>query len=149
MAGSERPLIYFICHGNAMRSQMAEAFLRHHAGDRFEAASAGTSPAGSVFPEVIEVMEELQIFLDGHTSDPIAPALVAKAAVIVDMSGRARERIPKAYREKFVHWPVEDPVGAGHPLLRRVRDEIGERVRRLVDEWEEVSPQEQDGTKQG
>lgn len=140
VSANERPLVYFICYGNAMRSQMAEAFLRHHAGDRFEAASAGTNPAGSVFPEVAEVMQELHIPLDGHTSDPIEPEIVAQAALIVDMSGRARERIPRAYRKKFVHWPVEDPVGAGHPLLRRVRDEIGARVRRLVDEWEEVSP---------
>jgi arsenate reductase (thioredoxin) len=118
-----------------MRSQMAEAFLRHHAGDRFEAASAGTTPAGSVFPEVVEVMRELRIPLDGHTSDPIDPGLVEKAALIVDMTGRAQERIPRAYKDKYVHWPVRDPFGGDENELRRVRDEIAGRVRELVEQW--------------
>ncbi len=136
-ADADRPLIYFICHGNAMRSQMAEGFLRHHAGDRFETASAGTSPAGSVFPEVVAVMEEVRISLDGHTSDPIDTRLVEQAALIVDMSGRARQRIPGAYRAKLVEWDVEDPVGAGRPFLRDTRDEIAARVQQLVDGWDD------------
>lgn len=118
-----------------MRSQMAEAFLRHHAGSRFEAASAGTNPAGSVFPEVVDVMTELRIDLDGHRSKGLDPKLVERAALIVDMSGRARDRIPSAYRQKLVEWDVKDPIGAGTPELRRTRDEIAERVKRLVDDW--------------
>jgi arsenate reductase (thioredoxin) len=38
-----KPRVLFVCTHNAARSQMAEALLRHHAGERFEVLSAGAS----------------------------------------------------------------------------------------------------------
>lgn len=134
MGRNEKPLIYFLCTGNAMRSQMAEAFLRHHAGDRYEVASAGTHPLGIVLPEVIEVMREKGIDLRAHESKAIDPETVACCAQVIDLGGRGRERIPKAYAERYVMWRVDDPYGMGGQGLREVRDEIEARVVRLLEE---------------
>lgn len=133
----ERPLIYFLCVGNAMRSQMAEAFLRHHAGDRFDAASAGTHPFGSVMPEVVEVMRERGIDLSAHTSDPIDPDIVSCCARVVDLGGRGRDRVPSAFAHLYEHWQVADPYRGGMEGLRKTRDLIERRVLRFIEGFEQ------------
>lgn len=139
MARPPPPLVYFLCIGNAMRSQMAEAFLRHHAPVRFRVASAGTHPASRVFPEVIAAMQERGIRLDGHTTKPIDPALVEEAARIVDLGGRAAPLIPRAHAAKLERWEIADPYGAPATTLRETRDEIERRVKGLVEAWREGS----------
>ena len=52
---SERPSVLFVCVHNAGRSQMAAAYLTHLAGDRVEVRSAGSAPADTVNPAVVEV----------------------------------------------------------------------------------------------
>lgn len=133
-----RPLVYFLCVGNAMRSQMAEGFLKRWAGDRFEVASAGTHPLGRVLSEVDEVMRELDIDLTEHTSNPIEAEVVEKAEIIIDLGGRGRDFIPGAFLEKYRHWNISDPYGAPMGDLRATRDEIGRRVRAFIDQWPDV-----------
>lgn len=133
VSGPKRPLVYFLCVGNAMRSQMAEAFLRHYAGDRFEVASAGTHPLGEVLPEVVEVMRERDIDITHHTSKGIDPEVVGGCVRVIDLGGRGRERIPRAYVDRYEHWRVEDPYSMGQDGLRAVRDEIEARVLRFVE----------------
>jgi arsenate reductase (thioredoxin) len=137
MAERARPLIYFLCVGNAMRSQMAEAFLRHYAGDRYEVASAGTHPLGVVLPEVVEVMREKGFDLSAHRSEPIDPEIVACCLKVIDLGGRGRGRIPRAYAERYVEWRVEDPYGMAQGSLRAIRDEIEARVLRFIQELDE------------
>lgn len=117
-----------------MRSQMAEGFLRHMAGDRFRVASAGTEPMGLVLPEVVKAMQEKGIDVSGHTSDPIDPDIVAESAHLIDLGGRARSHLPKAYADKFRDWNVVDPYGLGETSLRNIRDEIERRVQALIEE---------------
>ena len=62
--------VLFICTGNAARSQMAEAFLRRYAGDRFEAFSAGLEPRG-IHPYTRQVMAEIGIDLSGQMNPPV------------------------------------------------------------------------------
>ena len=62
--------VLFLCTGNSARSQMAEAFLRKYASDRFETHSAGLEPKG-INPYTVRVMEEAGIPLDGHRSKPL------------------------------------------------------------------------------
>ena len=70
------PTVLFVCVHNAGRSQMAAGFLDHLAGDRIEVLSAGSAPANTLNPAVIEAMNEVGIdlvelgahpmILDGH-----------------------------------------------------------------------------------
>lgn len=62
--------VLFLCTGNSARSQMAETFLRHHAGDRFEVFSAGLEPKG-INPYTIRVMDEIGIDVREQTSDSV------------------------------------------------------------------------------
>lgn len=62
-----KPSIFFLCTGNSARSQMAEAFLRKHGADRFDAYSAGLNPVG-LNPLTIQVMQEAGIDLSGQRS---------------------------------------------------------------------------------
>lgn len=131
---NSKPVIYFLCVGNAMRSQMAEAFLRYHAGDRYEAISAGTHPYGSVMSDVVRVMADRGISMEGHTSDAIDAESVDRADLIIDMSGRAQQLIPGHHMHKFRFWRVEDPYGLGGQTLVATRDLIERMVVELVEE---------------
>ena len=70
----DKPVILFLCTGNSARSQMAEAFLRKHAGNRYEVLSAGTEPKG-INPLTVRVMDEVGISLDGHRSKSLSEFL--------------------------------------------------------------------------
>ncbi len=67
---SDKPVVLFLCTGNSARSQMAEAFLRKHGGDRFDARSAGLEPKG-IHPLTIAVMNEIGISLDDQYSKSV------------------------------------------------------------------------------
>lgn len=133
---AEKPRVLFVCTHNAARSQMAEALLRKHAGDRFEAASAGFEPT-DVHPLTREVLAEVGI--DG--SDLSAKGLrefLAKRAVrhAIIVCAQAEAECPKIYpfAAETLYWAFDDPAAReGSPELqrakfRRVRDEIDERI---------------------
>ncbi len=67
MGASDRPLkrVPFLCTGNSARSQMAEALLRHVAGRRFEAFSAGTAPRENVHPEAVQTLRRNSVPVEG------------------------------------------------------------------------------------
>lgn len=65
-----KPNVLFLCTGNSARSQMAEAFLRHYAGDRFEVFSAGLEPKG-LNPYAVRAMDETGIDIRGQKSEAV------------------------------------------------------------------------------
>jgi arsenate reductase (thioredoxin) len=66
--------VLFLCTGNSCRSQMAEGWLRHLAGDRFEVVSAGTHPVG-LNPYAVTVMGEAGVDISNHVSERVDPYL--------------------------------------------------------------------------
>ncbi len=132
------PDVLFLCTGNSCRSQMAEGWLRHLAGDRFRAYSAGLRP-GVVHPLAIEVMREAGVDISGQQSKDVSTLLGRHFAYVITVCDRARDSCPifpgPSVRE---HWPIEDPATAegSHEermrVFRAVRDEIAERVRGFV-----------------
>ncbi len=127
--------VLFLCTGNSARSQMAEAWLRHYAGDRFEVHSAGLEPKG-LHPLTVQVMEEAGLDMSGHTSKTLQTYLGrVHFGYLITVCSRAEEQCPifpgMGVR---LHWPFEDPaVDVGDPQaqlqrFRRVRDEIEARV---------------------
>ncbi len=123
--------VLFVCVQNAGRSQIAEALFAQAAPEH-QARSAGSAPAENVHPEVVEVMAELGIDLSGRTPHRLERADAEWADVVVTMGcGDACPYIPG---KRYVDWELEDPSGKPLDEVRRVRDEIGERVRLLAGE---------------
>lgn len=135
-----KPKVLFLCTGNSCRSQMAEGFLRHHAGDRFDVASAGTHPAG-LNPEAVEVMREIGIDISGHRSKEVSEFLGQTFPYVITVCDRAKESCPIfPGATLYYQWPFDDPAAASgsseerRALFRRVRDEIAQRIREFIDE---------------
>ena len=131
---SSKPKVLFLCTGNSARSQMAEGYLRHVAGDEFEAMSAGIEPK-ELNPLAIEAMNEIGIDISRQTSKDVVKLLGQHIPYVVTVCDNARERCPIFPRTfKFLHWSFEDPAAAqgSHEekmaVFRRVRDEIAHRI---------------------
>jgi arsenate reductase len=129
------PRVLFICTGNSARSQMAEALLRRHGGDRFEVFSAGLEPKG-INPFTRQVMAEQGYDLAGQRSKDVFEFLgKVHFGHIITVCSNAEARCPIfpgiAYR---LHWPFDDPAAveggdeAKLAAFRRVRDQIEARI---------------------
>ena len=129
--------VLFLCTGNSCRSQMAEGWLRHLAGDRFEVFSAGTKPAG-VNPTAVAAMREAGVDISAQESKNVATYLGQHFGYIITVCDNAKEACPifpgPAQR---IHWSFDDPASASgseqqrFEVFRRVRDEIRGRI----EEW--------------
>ncbi len=124
---SERlPRAFFICIGNAGRSQMAQAFYERLGG---EARSAGSRPEDELHPEVVEAMHEIGLDLTGRTPKGIAQEDVEWAEIVVSMG--CGDACPVLPGKRYVDWNLTDPAGAPPGEVRRIRDEIELRVAEL------------------
>jgi arsenate reductase len=124
--------VLFVCLQNAGRSQMSQALFERAAEGRHEAASAGTRPAERVHPEVVEVMGELGIDLDGRRPRGLTHELAEWADVVVTMG--CGDECPYIPGRRYIDWELRDPAGRPVDEVRATRDEIDRRVRGLVDE---------------
>lgn len=131
----KKPRVLFLCIENRARSQMAEAFLRHYAGDEFEVHSAGLAPS-PIHPTVYQVMEEVGLDLDGHTAKGVDEYLNKMYfGILITVCAKAEERCPTfpGLGERQ-YWPVEDPVAVegseeeNLEAFRRARDEIEQHI---------------------
>jgi arsenate reductase (thioredoxin) len=118
--------LYFVCVGNAGRSQMAEA-LAERAG--FDARSAGSRPEEELHPEVIAAMDELGIDLRGRRPKGIAQADVEWADVVVTMG--CGDACPVLPGKRYLDWELTDPIGLPIEAVREIRDEISGRIETL------------------
>jgi len=130
--------VLFVCTGNSCRSQMAEGWLRHLAGDRFDAFSAGTHPAG-LNTGAVDAMREVGVDISAHRSKHLSELSGQGFDYVVTVCDRAKETCPIVPGVQTVlHWSFEDPALApGSPeerraVFRRVRDEIAEHIRRFI-----------------
>ena len=126
--------VLFVCTHNSARSQMAEGFLRAIAGDRFEAASAGTEQT-TVNPLAIRVMAERGIDISGQTSKRYDGLMHERWDALITVCDDANERCPFIPGvQKRLHWSFEDPsraTGSDEARLatfRKVRDQIEARL---------------------
>lgn len=85
--------IYFICTGNACRSQMAEGWGKHILGDDWDVYSAGIETHG-VNPQAIKAMEEVGIDISSHTSDLIDPQIIQQSDLVVTLCSDADQNCP-------------------------------------------------------
>ena len=139
MAAAEEPgraRVLFLCTHNSARSQMAEGLLRNLAGDRFEVMSAGTE-ATHVRPLAVRAMEEVGVDISGQESETLDRYLSEPFDRVITVCDEANEACPFfPGASERLHWSFPDPSKAEGTdeerlqVFRRVRDDIGDRIRR-------------------
>jgi len=111
---------------------MAAAFFNALADPtKARAISAGTSPADRVHPEVVETMRQVGIDLTAARPQKLTDALARTADVLITMG--CGDECPFVPGARIEDWPLEDPKGANTETVRRIRDEIRDRVARLIE----------------
>lgn len=117
---------------------MAEGFLRKMAGEYFEALSAGIEPKG-LSPLAVKVMSEIGIDISKQRSKDVREFLGSPIPYIITVCDNAKEHCPIFPGTfTYMHWSIEDPAAAqgteGEKLavFRRIRDQIGSRVKGFV-----------------
>ncbi len=135
---SDKPSVLFVCIHNAGRSQMAAGFLTHYAGDRVTVRSAGSAPAGSVNPAVLEAMREVGIDLSEETPKILTDEAALASDVIITMG--CGDTCPVYPGKRYLDWPLPDPAGRGVAAVRPIRDEIEKLIKGLIDEIAPVPP---------
>ena len=131
---STTPHILFVCVENSCRSQMAEAFVRSLAGEHTAAWSAGSRPAEHIHPTAVQLMKERGIDLAGHRPRGLDDLPQVTWDRVVTMGcGDACPSLPTRGR---LDWDLPDPKGMDDEGFRAVRDEIGRRVERLLEEMQ-------------
>jgi L-amino acid N-acyltransferase YncA/protein-tyrosine-phosphatase len=123
--------VVFACVHNAGRSQMAAAFFNALADpSRARAVSAGTEPADRVHPEIVAVMREVGIDVSAAKPARLTDQLAAASQLLITMGcGEACPLVPGLKRDD---WPIEDPNGKPLERVRQIRDELRQRVERLI-----------------
>jgi arsenate reductase len=133
--------VIFLCTGNSARSQMAEAFLRRYAGDRFEVYSAGFAPR-PIHPYTVKVMKELGYDLSGQYPKDLSQYLgKVHFGIVITVCVKAEEQCPTIPGVGTrMYWPFEDPAafqGTEEEKLakfREIRDKINERTKEWLKE---------------
>lgn len=126
--------VMFVCKRNSCRSQMAEGFAKILGAGKIEVTSSGLE-ASRVHPTAIEVMSEVDIDISNQTSDPLSNFNAENYDAVISMCG-CGVNLPSEWvtQELFEDWELDDPDGQPIATFHRVRDEIKERVSRLIDQ---------------
>jgi protein-tyrosine-phosphatase len=111
---------------------MAMGFLSHLAGDRAAAWSGGSEPGSVVNPAAVEAMAERGIDISQEFPKPWTDEVVRAADVVVSMG--CGDACPVYPGKRYVEWTLDDPAGQSVDAVRPIRDEIEQRVRRLLAE---------------
>lgn len=124
------PEVLFVCVHNAGRSQMAAALLDAKGRGKVHVRSAGSAPAGTVNAGVIEAMSEVGLDLSKEFPKPMTDDIVRAADVVITMG--CGDACPIYPGKRYEDWDVEDPAGKDVTTIRRIRDDIAQRVDRLI-----------------
>jgi ArsR family transcriptional regulator, arsenate/arsenite/antimonite-responsive transcriptional repressor / arsenate reductase (thioredoxin) len=136
--GTARLRVLFVCTGNTGRSPMAAALLRHRAGTRVEAASAGTRPK-PIHPDAVAVMRDrYSIDITGHRPTHVEILVGRPFDYVITLCDKAREACPEfPSHPGRIHWSIPDPAAvegdlAGCPAFERAAVELDTRIRFLL-----------------
>ena len=124
--------VLFICVHNAGRSQMAAGLVKLRSHGRIHVRSAGSDPGETVNPAVVEAMSEIGVDMSEEFPKPLTDEVVRAADVVITMG--CGDACPIYPGKRYEDWVLDDPDGQDLATVRRIRDEVGERVQRLIDE---------------
>lgn len=125
--------VMFVCKKNSRRSQMAEGFARTLGAGKIEVASSGLE-ASHVDPVSVQVMSEIGIDISNQSSKALSEFNPEEFDAVISLCG-CGVNLPKAWiiREVFEDWELQDPEGESIDTFRQVRDQVKERVVKLID----------------
>ncbi len=126
--------VLFVCVENAGRSQMAEAFAKKYGKDKVMVSSAGNKPADNVNPVVVEAMKEKGIDISTNKPKLLTFQIAQDADLIVTMGCNGQGICPGPFFKPTIDWKLEDPKGKPIEKVREIREEIEQRVKKLVAE---------------
>lgn len=126
--------ILFVCVENAGRSQMAEAFAKKWGGDKFVVSSAGNKPADKVNPMAAQAMMEKGIDISANKPTQLTRQMADEADLIVTMGCNDQGICPGPFFKPTVDWMLEDPKDKPIEKVREIRDEIEQKVKKLLQE---------------
>jgi arsenate reductase len=124
------PVILFACVHNGGRSLAAKVLAQHHGGDRVVVRSAGSEPGESLNPVVVQVLEERGLSTSGEVPKLLTNDGVCEADVVITMG--CGETCPVFPGKTYEDWQLDDPKGQDLTTVRRIVDEIDERVQDLL-----------------
>ena len=128
--GGAIPGVLFLCVHNAGRSQMAAGWLKSLGGQRVLVYSGGSEPADELNPLAIEAMREVGIDISEEFPKPWTDEVVRAVDVIVTMG--CGDACPIYPGVRHLDWELDDPAGRDMETVRCIRDEIRQRVHRLL-----------------
>ena len=126
--------VLFVCVENAGRSQIAEGFFKKYAPKGFKVQSAGTKPVSQINPLAVQAMREVGIDISNQKSKEISEEMMRDSDPIVNMGCMDKSFCPTLFLPKVIEWNLPDPKGKSIEEVRKIRDEIEERVQELVAE---------------
>jgi arsenate reductase len=129
---TDKPEIFFVCIGNAGRSQMAAAFTRVIGGSAVGVRSAGSVPERDLHPLVVEAMREIGIDVSAEVPKGITDEAARAADVVITMG--CGDACPIFPGKRYLDWELEDPAGKPIDTVRAIRDDIRGRVLGLLSE---------------
>ena len=129
---SKKPTVLFVCVHNAGRSQMAAGYMRELGGDRIEVLSAGSAPKETINPQAIAVMAEEGIDIANQQPKILTPEAVQESDAVITMG--CGDACPFYPGKRYEDWVLEDPAGQDIDQVRKIRDEIKDRVQTLLSE---------------
>jgi arsenate reductase len=126
------PEVLFVCVHNAGRSQMAAALVKLRSNGTVVVRSAGSEPADAINPVVVEAMAEVGVDVRAEVPKSLTPDAVQVSDVVVTMG--CGDACPVFPGKRYEDWNLDDPAGQDLATVRRIRDEIDERVQALLAE---------------
>ena len=126
----DMPEVLFVCVHNAGRSQMAAGLVKLRSDGRIHVRSAGSDPGEEINPAVIDAMEELGVDMREEFPKPLTDEFVRAADMVITMG--CGDACPIYPGKRYEDWTLDDPAGQDLETVRRIRDEIDTRVRKLV-----------------
>ena len=132
LVATDTPEVLFVCVHNAGRSQMAAGLLKLRSNGRISVRSAGSTPAEEINPAVVAAMGELGVDMSEEFPKPLTDEFVRAADVVITMG--CGDACPIFPGKRYEDWQLDDPAGQDVDSVRVIRDEIDERVQKLIGE---------------
>jgi arsenate reductase len=129
---SNKPTVLFVCVHNAGRSQMAAGFLSHLAGDQVEVLSAGSEPADQINAVAVQAMAEEGIDITAAVPKILTVDAVKESDVVITMG--CGDTCPIFPGKRYEDWDLDDPAGQGIDAVRSIRNDIRNRIEKLLTE---------------